>query len=74
MADPHLDPTAVALLDQLPTWDAETYGEHKAELAAGLTRPGGALIAEVARRLDADLTTAPRASVSPTHVADASAS
>lgn len=67
MADPRLDPAAVALLDRLPAWDADTYAEHKEQMAAGLTRPGGALIAEVARRLDADLTTAPRASVSPLH-------
>jgi hypothetical protein len=52
---PSLDPAAVALLERLPAWDADTYAEHKERLATGLTRPGGALIAEVARRLDADL-------------------
>ena len=61
------DPAAIALLDQLPGWDAETYGEHKAQLSAGVTKPAAALIADVADRLDADLTVAARGSVSPLH-------
>ncbi len=61
------DPAAVALLDRLPDMDADEYGAHKAVLAAGLTKPGGALIADVADRLDADLTVVPRSSVSPMH-------
>ncbi|MDJ0768096.1 MAG: DUF2461 family protein [Ilumatobacter sp.] len=61
------DPDAVALLDQLSTWDAETYGAHKAQLGAGLTKPAAALIAQVADRLDAELTVAARGSVSPLH-------
>jgi uncharacterized protein (DUF2461 family) len=61
------DPAAVALLDRLPDMDADEYASHKAVLSAGLTKPGAALIAEVADRLDADLTVVPRSSVSPLH-------
>ncbi len=61
------DPTVVGLLAELPHWDADHYAAHKAELAAGITRPGLALIEEIADRLDADLTVATRSSVSPLH-------
>jgi len=61
------DPAAIALLDRLPEMSADEYAEHKGLLAAGLTKPGGDLIAEVADRLDADLTVVPRSSVSPLH-------
>jgi hypothetical protein len=61
------DPAMVALLDDLPGWDADEYAEHKAQLAAGVTRPGAALIEEVADRLDAELTVVSRSSVSPLH-------
>lgn len=60
-------PTAVALLAELPGWDADEYAARKAELTAGLVRPGGELIVAVAERLDADLTVAARSSVSPLH-------
>lgn len=61
------DPATVALLDHLPGWDADEYAAHKTQLAAGITRPGAALIEEVADRLDAELTVVPRSSVSPLH-------
>jgi uncharacterized protein (DUF2461 family) len=61
------DPAAVALLDRLPDMTADEYAARKAELTAGVTRPGAALIAAVADRLDADLTVVPRSSVSPLH-------
>ena len=61
------DRSALALLDELPAMDAAAYGEHKSALSAGVTKPGGALIAEVADALDADLTVVPRSSVSPLH-------
>lgn len=61
------DPAAIALLAQLPDWDADQYATHKAELAAGLTKPGLALIQDVTGRLDADLTVTSRSSVSPLH-------
>jgi hypothetical protein len=61
------DPAAVALLAALPGWDADAYATHKQQLAEGLTAPGGALVAEVAELLDADLTVVPRQSVSPLH-------
>lgn len=61
------DPAAIALLTQLPDWDAHQYATHKVELAAGLTKPGLALIQDVTSRLDADLTVTSRSSVSPLH-------
>jgi hypothetical protein len=57
----------VALLDQLPAWDADEYRAYKTRLAAGITAPGAALIEEVAHQLDAELTVVPRSSVSPLH-------
>ena len=61
------DPATVALLAELPDWDADQYSTRKAELAAGVTKPGLALIEDVAGRLDADLTVTSRSSVSPLH-------
>jgi hypothetical protein len=61
------DPATVALLAELPDWDADQYSTRKAELAAGVTKPGRALIEDVAGRLDADLTVTSRSSVSPLH-------
>ena len=61
------DLDAIALLDRLPEMSADEYAEHKSLLTAGLNKPGGALIADVADRLDADLTVVPRSSVSPLH-------
>lgn len=61
------DPAALALLDELPRMDADRYAGHKSVLAAGLTKPGAALIGEVADALDADLTVVARSSVSPLH-------
>ena len=61
------DPAAIALLDELPEMTADEYATHKAVLAAGLTKPGAALIADVADALDADLTVVARSSVSPLH-------
>lgn len=61
------DPAVVALLADLPDMSADEYGRHKTALAEGLTKPGAALIADVAERLDADLTVVPRSSVSPLH-------
>ena len=61
------DPAAIALLVELPSWDADQLSARKAQLAAGLTKPGLALIRDVAGRLDADLTVTGRGSVSPLH-------
>ncbi|MEQ8439861.1 MAG: DUF2461 family protein [Ilumatobacter fluminis] len=61
------DPDAVALLDRLPNWSAEQYEARKAALVAGLVGPARSFVAEVADRLDADLTTTARGSVSPLH-------
>jgi hypothetical protein len=61
------DARAVALLARLPDMDADEYARHKLTLAAGVTKPGAALVAEVAAGLDADLTVIPRSSVSPLH-------
>ncbi len=61
------DPDAVSWLDELPSWDAERYAAGKDRLRSGLVRPGLDLITELAERLDADLTVAPRSSVSPLH-------
>lgn len=61
------DPAAVELLGRLPDMTAEEYAADKATLTAGLTRPGGDLIADVAASLDTDLTVVSRSSVSPLH-------
>lgn len=61
------DPAAVAELDRLPGFGVDEYAARKSFLAEGLTRPGLALIGEVAASLDADLTVAARSSVSPLH-------
>ena len=61
------DPATVALLAELPDWYADQYSARKAELAAGVTKPGLALIEDVTGRLDADLTVTSRSSVSPLH-------
>jgi hypothetical protein len=61
------DPAAVALLAELPGWGAERFAAEKPRLTAGLVRPGLALVAEVAARLDAHLTVTSRSSVSPLH-------
>ena len=61
------DPAALALLDRLPGMNADEYATNKQLLRAGITKPGTALIADVADRLDADLTVVPRSSVSPLH-------
>jgi len=61
------DPAAVALLARLPDMSADQYAEHKVSLAEGLTKPGAALITDVAGQLDAELTVVPRSSVSPLH-------
>lgn len=61
------DPGALALLDDLPAMTADDSARHKAVLAAGVTKPGSALITEVADELDVDLTVAARSSVSPLH-------
>lgn len=61
------DPAAVALLARLPDMSADQYAGHKSSLAEGLTKPGVALIADVAGQLDAELTVVPRSSVSPLH-------
>lgn len=61
------DPSSIALLDDLPDMSADDYASHKAALAAGVTKPGAALISDVAGLLDAELTVVPRSSVSPLH-------
>lgn len=61
------DADAVALLDTLPTMSATDYEVRKPGLKSGLVDPGLALITESSERLDADLTVAPRSSVSPLH-------
>jgi uncharacterized protein (DUF2461 family) len=61
------DPAALACLAAMPGWSADDYADHKTMLVGGLTRPGAALMAEVAGRLDADLTVTARGSVSPLH-------
>lgn len=61
------DPRAVEVLADLPGWDTGRYAAEKAWLADGLTRPGLALIEQLAASLDADLTVTARSSVSPLH-------
>lgn len=67
MSFPGFDTDAIALLARLPEMSADEYAEHRAQLATGLTKPGAALIADVAGQLDADLSVVPRSSVSPLH-------
>ena len=61
------DPTVVALLAELPHWDADQYSTRKTEFSAGLLKPGLALVQDLAMQLDADLTVVSRSSVSPLH-------
>lgn len=61
------DPAAVALLADLPAFDAARFAEHRALLTEGLVEPGTSLIFAVAERLDAGLTVVRRGSVSPLH-------
>ena len=49
------EPDAVALLAELPDWDSDRYAAERSRLAAGVTRPGLALITHVADHVDADL-------------------
>lgn len=58
---------ALALLATLPGLDAAGFAAHRTQLAAGISKPGAALIEAVAARIDADLTVVPRSSVSPLH-------
>lgn len=62
-----LDPDAVALLAKLPSLDARAFEKHRAVVAAGLVKPGAALIEQVAKALKVPLTVVPRSSVSPLH-------
>ena len=61
------DVEAVESLDELPGLSPDDYAARKQQLAAGLTKPGLALMTELAERLDAELTVSPRSSVSPLH-------
>lgn len=61
------DRASLALLDELPSWNADEFVAHKRQLHDGVSGPGRALITDVAGRLDVDLTVEPRASVSPLH-------
>lgn len=61
------DRAAVALLADLPKFDASAFAEHRAQLTAGVTGPGASRVHEVAEQLDASLTVVPRSSVSPLH-------
>lgn len=61
------DPTAIALLAELPSYDAERYGAVRDQLDDGLRQPGLALIGEIANRFDRPLTIDRRTSVSPLH-------
>jgi len=61
------DPVALAMLDDLPAMTSEEYAGHKEALAAGVSKPGLALITDVADSLGAELTVVPRSSVSPLH-------
>ena len=61
------DPAAVALLAELPGWDADTYAANKEVLSAGVVTPGRALIGQLAADLEAELTVTARGSVSPLH-------
>ena len=61
------DPAAIAVLDELPAWPADTYAASKSLVTDGLIRPARAFVGEVAAHLDADLTTTTRGSVSPMH-------
>ncbi len=61
------DSQAVALLAELPTWDAERYDAHRDQLKSGVSTPGRGLITAVADELPAELTVSTRSSVSPLH-------
>ncbi len=61
------DPEALALLPDLPGLDRDGYAARRDLVVEGLTRPGLALVTEVAVRLGRDLTVSPRGSVSPLH-------
>lgn len=61
------DPTAVALLAELPAWDADRYDDHRDQLKHGVSTPGRELITAVADELPAELTVSSRSSVSPLH-------
>lgn len=60
------DRVALDLLTRLPSLDAAGYARHRDALNRGLVAPARALVDEVARALDAPLTTS-RGSVSPLH-------
>ena len=62
-----LDPAALALLGELPTWSPEHYADRSAELKTGITEPGWELIQDVVAALPVDLTVLRRSSVSPLH-------
>lgn len=61
------DRASLALLDELPSWNADEFAARKRQLHDGVSGPGRALITDVAARLDVVLTVEPRASVSPLH-------
>ena len=61
------DPKAIALLADLPSFDADRYAAVRDELNDGLRQPGLALIGEIAHRFDRPLTVDRRTSVSPLH-------
>jgi uncharacterized protein (DUF2461 family) len=61
------DPAAIALLRELPRWDAKNYAAENARLKRGVIEPGAGLIETVAEALDEDLTVVRRSSVSPLH-------
>lgn len=61
------DPTALALLRELPHFDKVRYGEARALLNDGIRTPGADLIEDVAAALDPALTVDRRSSVSPLH-------
>jgi hypothetical protein len=60
------DRSALEQLERLPSLDAAGYARHRDALNRGLIAPARALVAQVARDLDAPLTTS-RGSVSPLH-------
>jgi len=61
------DRKALALLSELPSWNAKQYEAARARLKQGVSQPGGALIEEVAAALDVPLSVTRRSSVSPLH-------
>lgn len=60
------DRSALEQRERLPSFDAAGYARERDELNRGLIAPARALVGEVARDLDAPLTTS-RGSVSPLH-------